>query len=107
MTPNAAQTSTNQRQKHRINILGNKINIKIYIDMFPVGQVEYKLLSVQRDIFRHQYRYIIVALHWPTKFVNGHRIKYIMEITKKITNRPQQQDTIPYVAKKKTSVLRS
>jgi hypothetical protein len=46
VTPNAAQTSTTQQQKTRINILVNKMNIHIYIEMFPVGQAEYKLFSV-------------------------------------------------------------
>jgi hypothetical protein len=40
VTPNAAHTSTTQQQETRINILGNKMDIKIYIDIFPVGQAE-------------------------------------------------------------------
>ena len=36
------------------------MNINIYTGMSPVGQAEYTLLSVYSDVFRQQYRYIIV-----------------------------------------------
>ena len=39
------------------------MNIKIYVDTFPVGQTEYTLLSVQSAVFHQQFRYIIVVIN--------------------------------------------